>query len=253
MDLNKILDRLRKLLAIAQDERANPHEAATAAAQAETIMRKYQIEHADVLRRDIERGLGEFDEADVRASMKRDDPKRTRVKRLPLWANWIAVRVAVLNDCQVIIATTRDERRDACLRFRGFKTDVMVAAWMYDYLVNALVCGSQTWAAEQPRSRSEADSFRKGFALAVCAKLRSIERARQAEMQVAADSRALVVAKSGAVAKHFGAVEYSKANRLSIKQASAYVAGEQSGSRVDVNVRGVGNNAEAQSKISFQP
>lgn len=48
-ELDAVIRRVQKLLAIAQDDRANEHEAAAAAAQAEKLMRKFQIDHTDFI------------------------------------------------------------------------------------------------------------------------------------------------------------------------------------------------------------
>lgn len=55
-NLEGVLRRIQKLLAIANDSRANPEEAAAAASMAHKIMQKYQIDHTEVIMAEINRG-----------------------------------------------------------------------------------------------------------------------------------------------------------------------------------------------------
>ena len=50
----KAIDKIRKLLAMANDGRGNEQEAETAARQAEKMMRAYQVEAADVVMKELE-------------------------------------------------------------------------------------------------------------------------------------------------------------------------------------------------------
>ena len=55
-DKDSILRRIQKLLAIAGDDRADPNEAAAAAGMAEKVMRKYQIDHAELIMNGLKQG-----------------------------------------------------------------------------------------------------------------------------------------------------------------------------------------------------
>ena len=239
MELNKILDRVRKLLAIAQDHRANPNEAAAAAQQAENIMRKFNIDNADVLLKEARMGEAEFDTVDVYALMKRNVDNGHQPKKVPAWAGWLAVRVAKLNDCDVKI-TWAD--RGACIRFQGYKSDCQVAGWMYDYLLNAMINDLRAWQRAGSRTKVESNDFRNAHILAMCEKLKTLQEEREAAMRTAsASAGALIVAKASAVAAHFGAVKYGKSRSIGFKSAGA-VDGRAAGQRVDVGRRAVGGN-----------
>jgi len=80
--------RVKKLLAIAEDGRADPNEASAAAGMAERIMRKYQIEHADVIELELRRGGAEsLASVDCGTSM---DP-RAAAKHASGWAGMLAI------------------------------------------------------------------------------------------------------------------------------------------------------------------
>ncbi|HOW46139.1 MAG TPA: DUF2786 domain-containing protein [Rubrivivax sp.] len=67
-NLEAVMRRIKKLLAFAEDSRGNPTECAAAARMAESIMRKHQIEHADVITKELQ-GADAFASADVGTTM----------------------------------------------------------------------------------------------------------------------------------------------------------------------------------------
>ena len=238
-DLDAILRRIQKMLAIAQDDRADANEAAAAAAMAEKLMRKYQIEHADVISAELKREEN-FDKIDVAAVMKRAQGHKPSA--VPPWAQWLAVRIAKLHDCGV--RTGRNAEVGACLRFYGYRADVQCAAWTFDYLVGATIRAVRAYqhAAKQlgmPRTKAESNSFRHGF---VTAMLRSIDVAiaeRERENAAASDSRALVVVKQAALAERFGDFNYGKSKSKGPSRGDAFAEGVIEGRKVDVNRRGL--------------
>jgi len=244
-DLSGVLRRVQKLLAIAQDSRANANEAAAAAAQAEKIMRKYQIDHADLLTKAFNAGTAEMASKTVRAFMKRDVDNGHIPSRTPTWAGWLAVATAKLHDCEV--RGTHDPKTyEPVLEFIGFASDVEVAAWTFDYLVGAFVTELRLWQKEAKRSKGESESYRRGFILALCAKLQQARREREAEMRVASASRALVVSKAQAVAAHFGATSYKDTKKAaSVRDANAFRVGREAGSKVDVNRQAIASTGAA--------
>jgi hypothetical protein len=241
-EMDRMMGRVRKLLAIAEDSRANPNEAAAAAHQADVIMRKYQIDNADLIMKDMNTaGREAFDSMDVSALMKRETVGKTHLpKKIPSWASWLAVNIAQLHDCQARIVRTA--AMGMCLRFSGYKSDVMIAAWTFDYLCGTMIRSCRAWQHEAPRGKDESESYRRGFVLELCRKLREFKQEKEREMQQASSSRALVVVKARAVAEFFGAVSYgtSKANT---SRGDAYAQGREAGSKVDVRGQAISNGA----------
>ena len=99
-----ILRRIQKLLAIASDDRADPNEAAAAAGMAEKVMRKYQIDHAELIMTSLKQGH-DLGTEDVIASAKTNG---TKVLKVPAWAGWIAV--AVSRSSGAFVAGVQDGR-----------------------------------------------------------------------------------------------------------------------------------------------
>lgn len=244
MDMSAILRRVEKLLAIAKDSRANPAEAAAAASQAEKIMRKFNLDHADILTREVREGSADFATADVYAAMKRGKHEHKASKKSPLWSGWLAIRVAKINDCQTRYVYPEGRPH---VRFYGIRSDVQVAAWMYDYLVSQMVQSVRAWQAVAKRTKGESDSYRKAFVLTVCQKLRDIEKEREQEAAATSDGRALVLmdAKRQALAKHFGEENYKPGRTIELSNFNAAAAGARDGAKVDVGRRAVGNTAAA--------
>lgn len=244
MEDNKeaVLRRVQKLLAIAGDERADPNEAAAAAKQAEKIMRKYQIEHADVVRRELE-GDDNFSTADCTVIMKRDVKGRGahRPVVVPTWGQWLAVDVAKLFDCGARVSYNPE--RGAVMRFFGFASDVQVASWTFDYLVGqtiAAIRAFQRTPGAYKRTKEESDSFRRGFVVQLCHMLKAEAAAKAAEMAKAVTSRELMVVKQQAVERRFGEFRYQEKDT---KAGSAFAAGVAEGRKVQMR-QGVRHDGE---------
>lgn len=135
---NVIIDRIRKLLAMAADA-SSPNEAAIAAGRARKLMDKHQIEASD---------LGEpskFATADA----------GQRYKFMPVWKNTLAVSVARFNDCKASLEYGQ-------IRFQGHDADVQIAVTMYEFLTDSIarlcsdtVAGVATKIAELQKARQE--------------------------------------------------------------------------------------------------
>lgn len=254
-DLDRTMERVRKLLAIAEDERADANEAAAAAAMADKIMRKFQIEHADVVARSMSRA-DSFDSQDVSALMKRAagaNPDWYRPTKVPMWAQWLATKIATLHDCQARLAETKE--LGACLRFSGYKADTQVAAWTFDYLSNAMISSTRRWQKDakttlgRARGKDESESYRRGFIMSLNASIVKLIAEKTKEMQQASSSRALVLVKAQAVAERFGVVKYGT-SRSRTSDGDAFSAGREAGKAVNVGVRVVGGSSSAALRIA---
>ena len=247
-ELDGVLRRIQKLLDMANDGRGNANEAAAAAAQAEKLMRRFNIDHAELLRAEMRKGGAAFATRECSANMKRGDPKRPPVKRVPLWAQWLSIRVADLHDCRARLVTCSGE--GAMIQFCGTRIDVEVAGWMFDYLVGEMIKGCRAFAKSDLRGKDEMDSYRKAFTIALCGKLEQQEAERQAEMRQTSSGTGLVVAKQQALVERFGEITYRKPDsEVVMSRQDAQMAGYLDGQRVDTNVRGVGNSTASEAPL----
>lgn len=253
--MESVLRRIQKLLAMAEDGRGNANEAAAAAGMAEKLMRKFQLDNADVIAAELKtkKGAG-LSSAHVFANMKRDDPNRTPSAKNPPWAQHLACAIARLNDCEVrqSFANNKFGVYNACLTFFGYEADVSVSAFTFDFLVGEIIKATEQFNKAQRKAgladKSSSEAFRRGFKAAVNA---SINKATEAKKQEeASSSRALVVVKRSAITAEFGDFKYGTASQSQIKDQNAFTHGLQQGRKVDINRRGVGSNGNATQQLN---
>lgn len=245
-DLSGVLRRVQKLLAIANDHRADANEAAAAASQAEKIMRKYQLEHADVIAAEMKRNAStSMVYKAVFANMKRDDPKRTPAVTNPKWAQFLAVAIARLHECEVRQGFDANKFgvQVASLRFYGYHADVEMCAFTFDYLVGCLIAAVAWRQKHVTKDRLATEGYRKGFINELTARVATMQSDKEREQQAQSSSRALVVSKQQAIAEAFGDFGYKAAKRSVIKDYHAYTAGINDARKVDVNRRGLEGGA----------
>lgn len=242
-ELESILRRIGKLLAIASDERADANEASAAASMAEKIMRKYQIEHADIVLAAVKTDL--VSETAV-ASAKTNG---TKVKKVPLWADWMALAVAQLNDCGA--SKRYADSGDLGIRFCGYSADVQVAVYMFNYLVNTVLQATEAFRKEHTADRQATNSFRKGMSTAITARLNALTKAKQAEMAEASNGRELMLVKKDGIKEKFGASVFEVRQSKSINSdAGSYSKGVRQGNAVDIDRRGIKSEATNQGLLS---
>ena len=120
-ELDKILDRVKKLLALAGNN-PNQHEAASAAEMAHRILTEYNLSLSDVELKDIVEGKVKFNTIDVEK-----------------WYGILAVNIAKVFDCYTYKINYTDTKDSESI-FIGTKSDVEVAIYVYKYLTT--VCHS---------------------------------------------------------------------------------------------------------------
>lgn len=245
---DNVLRRVQKLLAMANDGRGDSNEAAAAAQMAEKLMRKFQLDNADIIQAELKAKNGAMERGTVFANMKRDDPKRPPLKNNPPWGQHLAVAVARLNDCEARQGTAKDKHNkfSACLHFFGYSADVQVAVWMFDYLVGCTIEACKLFNAQRRREnrvdKTASEAFRKGFMTRLTARIYAQGTEKKEEQAASSTSRALVVSKQQAIVEAFGDFKYKDSKQATVRDGDAYRAGMRSAADVDLNRRGVGNS-----------
>jgi hypothetical protein len=243
---DNVLRRVQKLLAMANDGRGDPNEAAAAAQMAEKLMRKYQLDHADVIQQELKSKQGAVTRSSVFANMKRDDPKRPPLQKNPSWGQHLAVAVAKMNDCQVRQGMAHDKfgTHSACLNIFGYTADVQVACWMFDYLVGCTIEACKVFNAQRRKEgradKAASEAFRKGFMTILTARIYALAQEKEAEQQAAVTSRALVISKQTAIVEAFGDFGYRQTKAKEVRNYGAYADGMRQARSVDLNNRGIG-------------
>jgi hypothetical protein len=236
-----VLRRIQKLLAIANDSRANPEEAAAAASMAHKIMQKYQIDHAEVIMAEISRGdsMGKQPYT-VKGRRKSYIAAQT-------WMGHIALQVARLNDVIVegnCVAVSEDKWVDS-YTFSGYQSDIQVAMFTTQYLINVvsdLVINFKKDYPKIAKKRRGITSYRSGVISAI---RRIIEReiANKKAENASGAGYALIIVKLQAVERHFGK-QLTRDGRKTKLNEKIWGKGFADGLEVDVTRRGLSASGE---------
>src|SRR3990167_6529801 len=125
---SRMLEKVRKLLAMGRDGRGNANEEEIAMRQAAKLMAEYGIEDAEVNMAALDAGAMIFGETEIRA-----DGRETAApcKSYSVWCGVLAVGVARFTDSVVVRDRTAQGER---LKFMGEREDVLLARWLFGVL-----------------------------------------------------------------------------------------------------------------------
>lgn len=188
MSDEKIIKRIKNLLAMAEDA-SSPNEALIAANRARSLMDKHQISKSDV-----ELFGSEFLEtkADTITAVRRT------------WLINLGSAAGLLNDC--VFCFSRKPRVE--YKFRGFKSDAIVAKLTADYLIETC---ERLLEKANCTGVGEKNFYRLGFSIAVERRARDISLSRKEV--VTSSGKELVATKQLSINAHFGNLNYIKIKR----------------------------------------
>lgn len=241
-NLESVIRRVQKLLAIAEHERSDPNEAAAAAGMAEKIMRKYQLDYSAVIITALKRGDDLSTENIVCTATK-----GRKILRVAPWIGYLAVAIARLNECHVKQGWTPDG--EACVSFMGYTADVQLSRWTLDYLVQITnrLCNEYKKTDDYVLGgRRLLNGYRHGVSIGMVRSLNNLEQAKKAEMAEAAKAGAgtsLMVVKQEAIVAKFGDFKTRTATS-SVTRGDSFVQGVRDGSKVDVGRRAIAGQSE---------
>lgn len=265
----KIIERLKKLLAMAERTEGNEHEASVAAAMAAKLMAQYNVDNAQLVMDDLAAG--------GRLCAKVAEPLDDWTgERYPGWLATLAPAIANLFDCKAAKMRTgrfNRERREHyySVGFLGYELDVEVAVWTFETIARDISrMANKAWdkdkdfmlelfeqakrqakedGDEQPAGVS-AKGFKTSHRLAAAGVV--IDRIKQ----MLAEKRkgeagsiigtALITAKDAAIEAEFGKLDYAK---KTIDPASIFgaSAGAKDGEKININTP-IGNKAETDTR-----
>src|ERR1700761_1021538 len=134
-----IIEKIKKLLALATSDNAN--EAAAAAAAAQRLMTEHQISQSAL--------GGEAEESARRES----DPLFSSGERIPGWLNVLSAGICRQNS--VFSWSTRDDTGAKCVKMIGRPSDVANARFLFAYLRSEIERLAQKHAVGGGRSYAE--------------------------------------------------------------------------------------------------
>lgn len=218
INVEHILNKIRKLLSMASDV-GSPNEAAIAAGQARKLMDKYQV------------SLDNLEESSVFDSIKVGKEYRF----MPIWKGILSVSIAKFNDCRGVLSVVRTATGHLKqVAFQGHKSDVILAAAMYDYLVSAVDRICAAYIEELGYSKYPAkigDAYKKAAANILILRLRELQKVREGQIMTGVASQcgtSLVAFKMAAVEAEFGEASYTSI-KVSSRRGADVDAAKQRG------------------------
>jgi hypothetical protein len=172
MDKQKVLNKVTKLMALANSPGANTHEAATALRQARALMAQYNIESDE-----------------IRASQVLEASISTGTRRSPAdWLHSLAATCAGAFDCSHL--SYYHPAKGYCFKFLGKGIGPDLAAYAYSSLILQLQKARREHVAQQKRcqlktKRRRGQLFAEGWIEAVASRVR--EFAGELDPEVKAD------------------------------------------------------------------
>lgn len=241
----RMLEKVRKLLAIGRDGRGNEHEEAIAMRQASKLMAEWGIEEAEADLSAIAADAMQFGESEIRPDGK---DAGNNMRSTPSWAGVIGVGVARFTDT---FCRQRMTERGVVLVFQGERNDVLLARWLFGVLVTAVQHEQRNsgWT-----SRGDANAFRRSAASALQNRMTAIARERRQvyeQAKATSGSRALVVVdkKLAIMEDRFGKQTYSKTRGSRSGDYGAREAGRSAGNRINIpSGRPLGSETRAKLK-----
>jgi hypothetical protein len=225
----KIIDRIRKMLAMAEDN-ANENEAATAAGMAARLIAKHQITNVEIQ-------AGRVDDS---MTVDREDWVIPGVN-LPAWCGSLSIHVGRFMSCSVYRLNC------AGVKFYGCEGDAEIAKEMMVYPQAAVNRLAKQYLAQHGGGRTAGNTFRVHAVRAIGERLQEMKAAEEAAAArdeqangAGSEGRALVLldqSKERALAKAGVPFKVRRGSSRSRYNRHAADAGREAGRRVSLNTQ----------------
>lgn len=226
-DKDSIRSKIAKLLAVAQDGRGNEFEEEAALRQAEKLMRKHNIDVAELQDRTGTKPIYNWKSVMIPAGAP------LPVKSSPLWFGMLISAIGRFTDCKVAYANP-GYQYGICAKFSGDEVDVEYAGWLCKHLRDHVRSQSRAFVG----SKADRESFRKAFCLRIDERMRALLKERKAALEAAKTSTgtALVVVTEKLALRdaEFGVQTYAKPRRFGLRSDGA-AAGRSAADRANFN------------------
>ena len=171
MERQKLLDRIRKLYAMAQEADSSPHEAEIALRRCRSLMERFGVSDSDL-------ETPEFSSSKVGKGYR----------STPAYVSVLGASVGLLHDCLCVDS--------GYIEFRGFSVDADVAPLTYDYLFEAMERSlkARKAAGDVAPGRSASFDYRVGYAISVMRRCQAIDEERRAGITQKVDSSSDAIA-----------------------------------------------------------
>jgi len=235
METNPIIEKIQKLLALANS--SNEHEAALAAAHAQRLLSEHNLAMADV-------------EAKQQRPLSADKVVTTVAKTLPKWVRNLSAGVCTAFDCQAIHHPAQGK-----MTYIGVGADVQVASYTFSYLDRTIrkLCSSfmKYHVNDSNQSNRNRELMRQSYYLGAVSTINS--QLVQQKVQTPITPGALVPIKEGLIKKamsELGAIRTVRGRRSFIN-THAYNQGQIDGKNVSIHkgLAGTGGHSSTKSLL----
>jgi hypothetical protein len=227
----RIIDKIRKLLALANS--GNEHEAALAASHAQRLLSEHNLAMADI-------------EPDFNPQSA-DKVETAIPKTLPKWMRHLSAGICTAFDCQAI-----HHPADGKMTFIGVGADVQIAAYTFSYLDKTVrkLCSNymKKHAADNISNRGR-ELMRQSYYLGAVSTITG--RLREQKVQTPITPGALVPIKEGLIKKTMTEMGPTRTvrSRRSYINCDAYTKGQMDGGTVGIK-KAVSGSSTPQKIIS---
>lgn len=231
----KILERIRRLFAMAKDS-SSPNEAAIAARRAQKLVEEHNLDNVESILGDLEDDDSLGEERITKFKVAANSKKVAR--EVPLWVNRLAVSVSRLFDCQVKIVSAAEQTGvygSKAIAFFGYKTDLTVCKWTFEFLLDQIRRFNRRARDEYGTgNRAKLGDYRDGLITGIHEVIAEALKAKKEAAQANSTGTALIVVKQDAIAKKYGDFNYtSRPTRLS--DHDAYSRGIRDGRSINLS------------------
>jgi len=215
----KVVEKLRKLLAMANDGRGNETEAETALRHAEALMRKHGIESADIVLKEMQAGTLKTDSVVV------DTLSGARV---PKWIGYLVIGIGKLTDT-IVMGSPIDGYR-AGIKFCGTPEDVQMAAFLLPYLMEAI---------DRERKRDgvgyHVQQYRVAAALVLQKRMKDLRAERDKVFEASSSTALMVIDKKLQVIKEKFGEQETKQTKSNLTNMHVANLGAAAGKRINLS------------------
>lgn len=199
MASEKIIDRVKKLLAMSKDA-SSPHEAGIALSRAKKLIEQHQLDEEKLL---------EQDKKELRAIRRRlVDWGYANYSKIPIWLQMISSSVGKLYDCEIILSLDRTlgQMRPFTVTGVGLEEDIEVTRLALAFVLKQVNAEYEKAKIDYSRTGAgqiDAVSFYEGAAQRISTRISDIQRERQMQEDLAKMARMVEgspESKSGALA-----------------------------------------------------
>ena len=231
--MSDVRDRIKKLLAMANDDRGNEHENETAMRMADKLMRQHNIDVAD-----LEESSGKPASYIWATTIIPIGEHASRMVWKPMWTGFLGMGVGKFTDCKV--QWSNDEKYGHCIKFMGDEQDIEYAGWLFKKMRDFGYAESKAVAGKHR------DTFLKAYAMKLTERMRKLRAERDAALKAAVTKTgtALMVVQNKVALRdaEFGAQGKGRTTRVRFA-SDGFVQGRAAAERVTFN-RPIGGGAQ---------